>query len=116
MKPLFARVLLERPKTEKIGSIHLPAESQKRLALLKCRVVACGPACDENIQPGQQVVIGRHAGDWINADGVPGLPPDDTVEYFIVQDEDILAIAGDTEQEHDRRASADDRADDRNAA
>lgn len=92
MKPLFARVLLERDKPQKIGSIHLPEESKERLALLKCKVAAVGPTCDETIKPGQQVVIGRHAGDWINSEGVPGLPPDDTKQYFIVQDEDILAI------------------------
>lgn len=95
MYPTFARVLLERPRVEKIGKILVPAEAQQRLAFLKCTVFDVGPTCDETIKPGQEVLIGRHAGDWINSDGVPGIPPDDTKEYFIVQDEDILAIVKD---------------------
>jgi co-chaperonin GroES (HSP10) len=92
VKPLFARVLLERPKEEKIGSVLLPEESKKRLARLKCQVLAVGPNADPAIKVGQAVLIGRHAGDWINADGLPGIPDDTTKEFFIVQDEDILAV------------------------
>lgn len=93
MKPLFARVLLERPLEEKVGNIIVPNESQKRLARLRCRVIATGHTCEPEIRDleGKEVLIGRHAGDWINADGLPGIPPDTTKEYFIVQEEDILA-------------------------
>lgn len=93
MKPLFARVLLERPKAGKIGSIHIPDESQKRFAFTRCTVIAVGPTCEEEIEDlvGRDVLIGRHAGDWINSDGIPGIPSDETKEYFIVQEEDILA-------------------------
>ena len=94
MKPLFARVLLERQKADKIGSIHIPDESQKRMAFTKCKVIAVGPTCEDDIEElvGCDVLIGRHAGDWVNADGVPGIPSDETKEYFIVQEEDLLAV------------------------
>jgi co-chaperonin GroES (HSP10) len=93
MIPLFSRVLLERVKADKIGNIHIPEESQKRMAATKCRVLAAGDTCEDSIKSlvGKYVVIGRHAGDWVNADGIPGMPSDDTHEYFICQEEDILA-------------------------
>lgn len=92
-RPLFARVLLEREIPKKVGSILLADESQKRLAFTKCRIIATGPTCDEGVAEliGKNVLIGRFAGDWINADGIPGVPSDDTKQYYIVQDEDILA-------------------------
>ena len=92
MKPLFARVLLERPKAEKIGNIHVPKESQRRLATLRCKVIAVGDNCEDEIKEliGRDVLIGRFAGDWMNIEGIPGLPDDGTKEYFICQEEDIL--------------------------
>jgi co-chaperonin GroES (HSP10) len=92
MKPLFARVLLEREKQEKIGSVLLPQDSQKRMAALRCKVIACGPTCEEDIKSlvGKDVLIGRHAGDWINEHGIPGIPDNGTVERYIVQEEDLL--------------------------
>ena len=92
MKPLFARVLLERPKEEKIGSVYVPDDSQRRMAKTKGRVLDVGPTCNPEIKNlvGHDVLIGRHSGDWINIDGTPGLPDDGTKEFFIVQEEDIL--------------------------
>ncbi len=92
LNPLFARVLLERPKAEKIGSILMPMDVSKRYATLKCKVVAVGPTADDAIHKliGKQVLIGRHAGDWLNEDGTPGNPEKNEGEFFIVQDEDIL--------------------------
>ena len=88
IKPLFARVLLRREKEEKIGSIILPDDAQKRYASLRCKVLAVGPAADPSIAVGTTVLIGQHAGAWINLKGTPGLP--DGEERYIVQDEDIL--------------------------
>lgn len=90
IEPLFARVLLHREKREKIGTIILPENQQKRLSSLKCKVVAKGPGADESIEVGSEVLLGRFAGDWINEDGEPGEP--DVAEYYIAQDEDILAV------------------------
>ncbi len=89
IQPLFARVLLERPKVEKMGAILVPKDSQRRLATLKCKVLAVGPTADSSIKPGMSVLIGRHAGDWISISGMPGVAED---EQFIVQDEDILCV------------------------
>lgn len=102
LKPLFARVLLERQKADKVGSIFVPAEAAKRHATLRCRVLACGPEADSSIQPDMEVIIGLHTGTWINADGRPIASPD-TAEYFIVQDEDILCVVGESD---DGRAAA----------
>ena len=93
MRPLFSRVLLEREKPKKIGNIHLPEETQRRLAFTRCRVISVGPTCEDDIKGlvGKDVLIGRHAGDWLNGEGVPGIPSDEAKEYYIVQEEDILA-------------------------
>ena len=88
MKPLFARVLLHREKKTKAGSILLPDSAAKRMATLAMDVIAVGPSCDPSIQPGQKVLLGRFAGDWINEAGEPGEP--DTAEFYICQDEDVL--------------------------
>ena len=93
MKPLFARVLLERPKEEQSkGGVIIPKESQRRLARTRCRVIDVGPTCNPEIRNliGEYVLIGRHSGDWINLEGIPGLPDDGTKEFFIVQEEDLL--------------------------
>jgi len=85
LKPLFARVLLERPRmVSGSGRIIIPESAQKVNAPTRGVVIACGPSCDPGIQPGQTVLFGRHAGDWIK-DGAGN-------EIYICQDEDILAI------------------------
>lgn len=89
MKPLFARVLLERPKLEKKGSIIIPEAAQTRHATLKCKVLAKGPTADESIKVGSYVIIGQHSGAWISAEGAP-VPMLEDSDYFIVNDEDIL--------------------------
>lgn len=86
--PLFARVLLQRDKQEKSGSIYIPPSAQKRMARMACTVLAVGPGCDDSIQEGMRVLLGRFSGDWINEEGEPGEP--DVSEFYICQDEDIL--------------------------
>lgn len=94
MRPLFARVLLERPKADKIGSIILPDQERLRHASMKCKVLAKGPTADESIRVGATVLVGQHAGAWLNAEGKPVSKPDDA-DFFICQDEDILLEFGD---------------------
>ena len=89
LKPLFARVLLERPKKQKQGSIIIPEMAQSRHASLKCKVLDKGPTADPSINIGSYVLIGRHAGDWLSAEGNP-VPNMDQAEFYICQDEDIL--------------------------
>lgn len=92
-KPLFARVLLERQKAQKIGSIHLPSSASKRHAKATGKVIAVGPTADESIKPGMTVLFGRHAGDWL--DTHYGLSEEEEASFYICQDEDILGVVDD---------------------
>jgi len=85
LKPLFARVVIER-ETLKHGSIIIPEDAGKRNAPAKGVVVAMGPECDESIQVGQSVLFGRYAGDWFE---------DGDREVYVCQDEDIIAVIED---------------------
>lgn len=93
LKPLFARVLLKREKFEKAGSILIPMDQQKRYASTRCEVLAKGPEAHEQIKIGSTVLIGQHAGAWINAEGKPASEGED--EFYIAQDEDILCEVSD---------------------
>lgn len=95
MQPLFRRVLLEREPAEKRGSIFIPKAAQLRHATLRCKVVAIGPDVNDTectktvIEVGDEVIIGKHAGAWLDAEGSPVEDPEMT-KYYIIQDEDIL--------------------------
>ena len=82
MKPLFARVLLEREKVEQIGNILLPTDAALKHATTKCRVIDKGPQADEQIRIGSWVIIGQYAGAWVNAEGKAVSNPDDA-EFYI---------------------------------
>lgn len=87
LKPLFGRVLLRRELVEKTsGGVFIPQDSQKFLSSQVAEVIAVGPTCDETIKPGMKVYIGKHAGDWLK------LPQNNTQEFYICQDEDVLGI------------------------
>jgi co-chaperonin GroES (HSP10) len=87
LKPLFDRVLLKRPKLEKVGSIFIPQDQQKRQASLKCEIVAVGPGVSDGIQPGMKVLIGQYAGEWFDSDGK--VNPEG--EFYICTDADLIA-------------------------
>ena len=91
LKPLFARVLLQREKFEKAGSIIIPVDQQKRYASTRCKVLAVGLDADDSIEVGMTVLVGQHAGAWINAEGNPASDNDEE-EFFITADEDLLCI------------------------
>lgn len=91
LKPLFDRVLLKRPKLEKVGSILIPIDQQKRHATLRCEVIAVGPGVAECIRPGMHVLIGRYAGEWMDSDGNP--TPEG--EYYVAVDTDLIAEVDD---------------------
>ena len=90
IKPLFARVLLKREKPEKIGSIFIPTDAAKRNAPLRGVAVATGPTCAPTIHVGRTYLLGQYAGAWVNEKGQV-VPAGDDAEFFIVQDEDLLA-------------------------
>ena len=95
MQPLFRRVLLERKTLEKVGPIFIPESAKMRHATLRCKVVAIGPdvndvECTKTvISVGDEVIIGKHAGAWLDVEGNPIDNPE-TAKYYIIQDEDIL--------------------------
>ena len=95
IKPLYARVLLKREKLNQVGSIIIPDDAAKRHSATLCEVVAVGPdvntsQANTEIRVGSTVLIGEYAGTWINEDGRAVTDPE-TAEYYLVQDEDILA-------------------------
>lgn len=94
LRPLFARVLLRREKFEKSGSIIIPHDQQKRYSSTRCEVLALGPNADESIKIGDIVLLGQHAGAWINAEGNPASDNDEE-EFYICMDEDILCVVED---------------------
>lgn len=95
LQPLFSRVLLEREVAKKIGSIIMPKTTQMKFASLQATVIAIGPDVNDSersdtvINVGDKVILGKHAGCWLNEDGTPA-DDADSAKYYIVQDEDIL--------------------------
>jgi chaperonin GroES len=85
LRPLFARVLVEREKLKTKTGLIIPESAEKRNAPAMGRVISVGPTCDPAVKDlkGRQILFGRHAGDWIQ---------DGDKEVFILQDEDILAV------------------------
>ena len=82
-EPLFARVILRRAKKENHGSIIIPAQFAKNHADQIGEVMAVGPTADPSIKVGDVVYFGKHAGSWMK-------PTEDSEEFYILQDEDIL--------------------------
>lgn len=83
MRPLFARVLIERESLQQKTRILIPETAAKRNAPAIGTVVAVGPTADKSIEVGARVVFGRHAGDEIEVGDK---------KLWITQDEDILAV------------------------
>lgn len=83
--PLFARVVIERPKKEKEGSIIIPDGVQKKYAPTKGVLIDAGEGCCESVKDiiGKTVYFAKYAGDWLEVGGK---------EIFICQDEDILGV------------------------
>lgn len=95
--PLFARVIIQRKVEEKRGSIILV--DAKRHARSEGVVLAVGPTADKDIQVGDHVIFGKHAGAWLDGTyseikdprGVVGVKDNNDGTLFICMDEDILA-------------------------
>lgn len=108
IEPTFDRILLQREKLTKVGSIHIPEAAAKRHAKLKCKVLAMGwevndkDHFDGRLNIGDTVFIARHSGDWVKKDGTAAQLEGDPDEEFIVSSEDIIAI----ERNENARAAA----------
>ena len=85
--PVFGRVLLNRPKEQKIGSIIIPEQAQSKLSPQKGKVVAVGENCESYIRDmiGETAIFAQYAGAWLKVGDQ---------EYFICQEEDILGFEG----------------------
>lgn len=90
LAPFFDRVLLRREKLTKVGSILMPESAKKRMASLKCEIVAVGETVEPSIRVGMTVLIGKYAGDWLNATGDVVAPESDEAEFYICSEKDLL--------------------------
>ena len=81
LRPLFARVLLERERVK--TNLIIPYTADKRNAPTKGRVIAKGPTADPSIEIGATILFGKFAGDWLK---------DGDQEVYVCQDEDIIAV------------------------
>ncbi len=102
LTPLFRRVLLKREHAEKKGSIIIPKSAQLRHATLRCTVVAIGPDVNDKtvtntiINVGDEVIITRHAGAWLDESGHP-VDDVETATFYVIQDEDIICTVKEDE-------------------
>lgn len=81
--PLFARVLLKREKTDKIGSILLPDSAVGKYNPEEGVIVSVGHTVDQEVRDliGKKVMFAKYSGSWIKIKNT---------EYFLCQEEDLL--------------------------
>ena len=86
LKPLFARVVIERESIKSKTSLIIPDTAERRNAPAVGKVIAVGPTVDDSVKRlvGKTVIFGMHAGGWFR---------DGDRDVYIVQDEDIVAEA-----------------------
>ena len=97
LKPLFARVLLERERPERFGRILVPRSAQIRNAPCKGTVIAKGPNADASIDIGAAYIFGPHAGAWVNSKGLPAANEEEQ-HFFVCQDEDLICAIEEEDQ------------------
>lgn len=93
LKPLWARVLLEREKIASASKLLvIPDSAARRNAPCRGKIIAVGPTAEESIKQliGTVVVFGQHAGTWINEKGLAVAKPEDG-EYFVCDEQDLIA-------------------------
>ena len=85
MKPLFDKVLIKRETLEdKLKTtLIIPDQAAKRNAPATGVVLAIGPDV-EQVEVGQRVLFGLHAGSWIK--------DDDENDVFVCLDVDVLCV------------------------
>lgn len=83
LKPLFARVIVER-EVLKSKTLIIPQVAEKKNAPAIGKIIAVGPTVDESIKKliGKTVVFGMYAGDWFR---------DGDRDVYVLMDEDIIA-------------------------
>jgi len=89
LRPLFARVLLQRDDLKPSSALLIPDQYKKRNAPSRGIVIAKGPAASGEIEIGKVYLFGQHAGAWVNEHGIAA-PDEKTAQFYICQDEDLL--------------------------
>ena len=89
MKPLFDKVLIKREtlKDKLKTTLVIPDTVAKRNAPQTGMVLAVGPDT-EQVEVGQKVLFGLHAGSWIK--------DDNDEEIFVCLDVDVLCVLEDS--------------------
>ncbi len=84
-KPLFARVLLQRAKVDKIGSIILPDSATNKYNPEEGIIISVGHTVDTEVEEliGKKVMFAKYSGAWIKICDE---------EYFMCQEEDLLGV------------------------
>jgi co-chaperonin GroES (HSP10) len=84
-QPLFARVLLQREKVQKIGTILLPATTSDRYNPDEGTLIAVGHTVEPEIADyiGKKVMFAKYSGAWIKVKDE---------EYFLCQEDDLLGV------------------------
>lgn len=91
LKPLFARVVLQRDDLKTKSNLLVPDHIKKRNAPSRGVVIAKGPSASDEIEIGKTYLFGQHAGVYVNEKGIAA-PDDTTAQYYLCMDEDILAL------------------------
>lgn len=83
LKPLFARVIVER-EVLKSKSLIIPYVAEKKNAPAIGKIIAVGPTVDKSVANlmGKTVIFGMYAGDWFK---------DGDRDVYVLMDEDIIA-------------------------
>lgn len=89
LKPLFARVVLQRDDLKPKSGLVVPQQYMKRNAPSRGVVIAKGPSASDEIEVGKTYIFGQHAGTWVNEHGIAA-PDENTAQFYLCQDEDIL--------------------------
>ena len=83
LKPLFARVIVER-EVLKSKNLIIPIAAEKKNAPAIGKIIAVGPTVAESVKSllGKTVIFGMYAGDWFK---------DGDRDVYVLMDEDIIA-------------------------
>ena len=91
LKPLFARVVLQRDDLLSKSKLLVPDQFKKRNAPSRGVVIAKGPTASDEVVVGKTYIFGGHAGTWVNEQGI-GSPDENTAQFFLCADEDLLCL------------------------
>ena len=85
LRAMNRRILVDRTKLDKIGSIIIPETAKSRYNPTRGVLRNCANDCEVSTQDcvGKEILFARYAGDWVECNGE---------DYFICEESDILAV------------------------